>query len=55
MKIKYLIGIFVFAIITIASKFIYELYIPEFWQFTFASIMGQIGFATLYYFFTIKE
>lgn len=50
MKAKYIVGIFLFFLIMLVSKIIFEEFIPERWQWLFAFISGEIGFCVFQYF-----
>lgn len=50
MKIKYILGIFLFVLIFILGRILCENLIPDNWRFCFAFILGEITFAIFYHF-----
>lgn len=49
-KMKYILGVFCLFLIMLASKIIFEMYIPDVCKWLFAFISGEIGFCVFQYF-----
>lgn len=47
---KYILGVFCLFLIMLASKIIFEMYIPDVCKWLFAFISGEIGFCVFQYF-----